>query len=374
MSIQSTTVTPIFAQRTISNPTIDSGFNAGAVFDGQGNDFLNPNDILGNVNNFSQGISPTNSGNLITQLVSTNPIAQNANSAQVLNSTNGTLNSIFSPNFGNAFFVPTGPTAVTPTTSLTNDLSNFNPLIWQNPNSLNVLLGTMDTTNKIFGGNGLFQPNLVPPLYPFISPNQAPFNNYVLPVAQQAQLFPNTFQSGSPLFQPVVGGTGSFTQIGLASLQLQAQIQVLQQDILSLQTQRENVLKGDQTGAEDKARVQGIAQSLQNQITAKTAQLNQARQQLLQLQAQQSQVVTTPINNGFFGQQPFVVSGGTTTIFPFQNQVALMNRVFIPAGQLGGQTGVIPVNTLGQSVLSQNIGGITINRLNPSNGVPAWIS
>ncbi len=376
MSIQSTGFNAFTTQRAIANPTIDSGLNAGGVFDGRGHDFLHPDTILGNVDDFSQGVGPVTSNNaLMDRLIRPNPIAQNANSVGVLSSTTGTINSILSPNFGNNLL---GGTAITTSRALNADLANFNPLIWENPNSLNVLLGTMDSTNKIFGGGGLFQPNLVPPLYPYITPPQAPYNNYVVPVAQQAQLFPNTFLTGSPLFQTVGIGntTGSFTQVGLAAVQLQAQIQILQQDITALKADREKVLQSDQTGEEDAARVKKQAAALQTQIDAKTTQLRQALQTLALLQSQQTQT-SLPVVSSYFPYQtggtgnPFVIANGTT-IFPYQTQVALMNQVFQP---VGNGIGNVPVSTLNpQTVINGSVNGIPVSQLSPSNGVPAWIS
>jgi hypothetical protein len=199
MSIQSTSFNPLAKQRSFANPTIDSGINAGGVFDGRGHDFLDPDDILKTVDGFSQGVTPTSSSNSSFLPLGTNPIAQNANSFNVLSSTNGNLNTIFAPNFGNSL--------LNPSPRPNQDLSNFNPLIWENPNSTNVLLGTMDAINKIFGGNGLFQPNPVPPLFPSNRQPQPPFNDFAAPVAQQAEhkvLGGNGLQPNPapPLFPP----------------------------------------------------------------------------------------------------------------------------------------------------------------------------
>lgn len=362
MSIQSSSFNALSTQRTFANPTIDSGILAGGVFDGRGHDFLHPDDILGNVHDFSQGVSPVDSSNLMVQLVGSNPISQNSNSSSVLSSTNGTLNNIFSANFGSS--------VLTPSASLTSDLANFNPLIWENPNSLNVQLGTMDAANKIFGGNGLFTPNLVPPLYPYLT-TSIPFNNFVTPVAQQAQMFPQTFLTDSPMFQQV-GTTGSVSNASVMALQLQSRIQILQQDITSLQSQREAVLKQDQTGREDKERVQALAAQLQTQITAKQTQLQQYQQALLQLQAQSnsSPVVVSPYStNAVFGQtysQPYIISS-STTIMPYQSQVALMSQ-FTNLNNNGSVS-----TSAGQSIVSGTVNGISVSQLAQPNGVPAWI-
>lgn len=362
MSIQSSSFNALTTQRTFANPTIDSGILAGGVFDGRGHDFLHPNDILGSVDDFSQGISPVDSNNLMVQLVGSNPIAQNSNSSSVLSSTNGSLNNIFSANFGSGI--------LTPSASLVSDLENFNPLAWENPNSLNVQLGIMDATNKIFGGNGLFTPNLVPPLYPYIS-TSIPFNNYVAPVAQQAQMFPQTFLTGSPLFQQV-GTTGTTSNASVLAIQLQTRIQILQQDITALQTQREAVLKLDQTGEEDKASVQRQAAQLQSQITAKQSQLQQYQQALLQLQAQSANTgsLISPYSiSSLYGQsygQPYVISSNTT-IMPYQSQVALMAQ--LSNTSVAGFTGA----TSGQSIVSGTVNGMPVRQLTQPNGVPAWL-
>ncbi|WP_373533364.1 hypothetical protein [Vampirovibrio sp.] len=334
MSIQSTTrFNPLITQPGFANPTIDSGTQAGGVFNGRGNDFLDPRDILSSVNGFSQSITPTS----------------------------GTLNNGFSSSFGGNF--------LTPSASLNQDLANFNPLIWTDPSATNVLIGTMDATNKIFGGNGLFQPNLVPPLFPAITRSQPPFNNFVTPVLQQAQLFPQTFLSGSPLFQPV-SGVSNTSQNGFIRLQLQGQLQLLQQDINALETQRARVLQLDQTGDEDKNRVQEQAVTLQTQINQKKAQLQSTQQAILQLQAQPQQNTVVVASNGFSTNglnngQPFAVSG-TAVVFPFQSQVALMGQLF------NQQQGAVSAPSGG--IVSGQINGVAVNQLTSANGVPAWIA
>jgi hypothetical protein len=223
MSIQSTSFNPLAKQRSFANPTIDSGINAGGVFDGRGHDFLDPDDILKTVDGFSQGVTPTSSSNSSFLPLGTNPIAQNANSFNVLSSTNGNLNTIFAPNFGNSL--------LNPSPRPNQDLSNFNPLIWENPNSTNVLLGTMDAINKIFGGNGLFQPNPVPPLFPSNRQPQPPFNDFAAPVAQQAEhkvLGGNGLQPNPapPLFPPNGQPQSSFNNFA-APVAQQAEHKVL---------------------------------------------------------------------------------------------------------------------------------------------------
>ncbi len=365
MSTLSSSFTPLTNQRAFAGTTVNAGVLSGSVFDGRGNDFLHPRDILGSVNDFSGSISSGGSNSPFL-LLGNNPIPKNANPVSVLNGTTGLIGNILSPGFGSNIF--------TPSASLNKDLTAFNPLIWRNPNSLNVLLGTMDSTNKIFGGNGLFQPNLVPPLYPFVTPVVPPFQNFVTPVASQAQLFPNTFLSGSPLFQPVgqpvAPNTNNVTQIGLAILQLKAQISTLQKDITDLQDLRAKVLKTDQTGKEDKARVQARAAELQAQITEKTTQLTAAQQALPQLEFLLSQArVTQPpasaigIIPGVWAGQPFGLAAGNL-IVPIQAQSDLMNLLAEPEA---------PTADLG-NILSTTVNGLTINQLAEPNGIPAWIA
>jgi hypothetical protein len=209
----------------------------GQVFTFRGNDFLSPNTVLTNVNNFSKG---ANGGGDI--------LGRNPSSNDILSITNRSAQDIFGANFGapvaaqqvnpftgtvvnvnGANFSPNatvfGAVTQTPSAAFLSDLANFNPLIWLNPSASNVTLGTMDSTNKIFGGNGLFPPavNNGPPLFPFISPPQAPFSNFNIPFVgnrvttlSQAQLFPITADTGSPFFNttvtPVVVATNPNTQ------------------------------------------------------------------------------------------------------------------------------------------------------------------
>lgn len=260
MSIQSSSFSPFFTQQSFSSPSITSGESAGAVFDGRGNDFLSPKDILGDVHDFSTSVRPIGSGSSV--------FGKNPDSSFILGKTNSALDDILNGSFGVNLAAPivaqpaiSGITSVpvvgtaivpgalvtnttvvgqafqTPSPALVRDLSNFNPLIWQNPSSTNVLLGTMDAQNKIFGGQGLFNPPIFNqfPLFPFIAPPSAPFNNFQIPIPgqggvinlQQAQLFPTTFVTGSPFFNTFIQPIGIATsqtlvpfqqQVGLAEL------------------------------------------------------------------------------------------------------------------------------------------------------------
>jgi hypothetical protein len=283
MSIQSTSFNPLLAQQAGSSPTI-SALNAGTVFDGQGNDFLSPSNIMGNVDDFSQSIR-----------FGGDALGKNPSAVDVLGNTNSTLSGILTGSFGVNLAAPivsapsggivgvSTPVAITqqstqgtvttnttllgqavqtPSPALIRDLSNYNPLIWQNPSPSNILLGSMDAQNKIFGGSGLFQtgsatqsglsqiglstqPSLFQtgtsnnfnqfPLYPYIGLPNAPYSgiNINIPTQggvtnyQQAALFPTTFVTGSPFyntyFQPYAVATTQTvtpyqTQVGLAEL------------------------------------------------------------------------------------------------------------------------------------------------------------
>jgi hypothetical protein len=253
MSIQSTSFNPLLSQQASFNPTISS-LDAGNVFDGQGNDFLSPKDILSNVDDFSGSIN----------FGGGDAFGKNPSAKAVLTDTNSSLDDILNGSFGVNLAAPIAPspfvagavpvTAVgfapvatnttvlaqavqTPSPALIRDLSNFNPMIWQNPNPSNILLGTMDAQNKIFGGSGIFQPPVFNqyPLYPFIAPPSAPYSGFNISIpgfggvtnAQQAQFFPTTFVTGSPFFntsiQPFAVATTQTlipyqVQVGLAEL------------------------------------------------------------------------------------------------------------------------------------------------------------
>lgn len=237
MSIQQNGFNPLLTQRAVSTNSIDAGIAAGNTFDGRGNDFLSPNNILGNVDDFSKSVSPITSNNNFAVIA--DPFGKNPKSSGVLRGTSSSINDILSPGFGlnlmnaatnvgttgGAISATTGGTIVnttttvngqivqTPSPSLIRDLSSFNPLIWQNPNSTNVLLGTMDAQNKIFGGGGIIIPPGASqfPLYPFIALPSPPFsgNSFGIPsqnginTLQQAQMFPATFGSNSPFYNTV---------------------------------------------------------------------------------------------------------------------------------------------------------------------------
>ncbi len=185
-------------QTAINNPTLSSGTNAGAVFNGRGNDFLDPNRIGSNVDGFSRSIRPVTSNTLTSQLAPGNPFGRNPDSVQVLNGTSGILNSILSPNFGaninfqvpifpGPFIQPVPDLGINPDPTkivlsstffaqniqappVLNDPRNFNPLMWHNPNSSNILLGSLQAQSSVLNGSNLN----FPPFNPF--PTQSAVN------------------------------------------------------------------------------------------------------------------------------------------------------------------------------------------------------
>ncbi|HEY9745197.1 MAG TPA: hypothetical protein V6C99_03150 [Oculatellaceae cyanobacterium] len=183
--------TPIMTtQRAISNPTLSSGTAAGKVFDGLGDDFLDPDKILKDVDNFSKSVKPETSNTWTSQLVPSVIYSRTDDPSRILKNTNSTINSILSPNFGKnlnytvpifpgPFYQPVpdlgsnpDPTRITLSTLFfTQNIqspnpiynpNNYNPLLWQNPNSTNILLGTQQAQNNILNGLGL-----MPPFTPF---------------------------------------------------------------------------------------------------------------------------------------------------------------------------------------------------------------
>jgi hypothetical protein len=163
---------------------IDSGSNPGKIFDGQGNDFLDPNKILKNVDKFSSSVKPATSNTWTSQLVPPVFFERHADPNKILKTTNSRINQIMSPGFGQGlnFNVPLLPggipdLGVNPDATrialstlffssalqappAMNNPANYNPFLWQNPNSLNILLGVQQAHGAIVNGSGS----------PFISP------------------------------------------------------------------------------------------------------------------------------------------------------------------------------------------------------------
>lgn len=214
------------------NP-LDRQSSTGSVetFDGEGSDFLSPNRILNEVDDFTSGINTITSPGQI--VIFADPYDNTADAEEILRDTNRSLDSIFSPSFikkpnnsgypGYSEYQPDkyDNWGNTSTNTYIADLANYNPLIWKNPSPTNIMLGTMDSANVVFGGSGLVPRPLAKspfPLYPFIQKPGIPFQQYssqqpygygksyrLIDTFKEAQLFPKTFAAGQPLpyyYQP----------------------------------------------------------------------------------------------------------------------------------------------------------------------------
>lgn len=176
-------------QSPIRNPDTRD-LNAGAVFDGRGHDFLSPNDILKNVDHFSQSVSANSNDRLANQLFPPDPFGSNPDSTKILLTTTRASSKILSPGFGANLFLNSGVNQPqgnqsTQSGATFDELSRLNPLIWQNPSDLNILFGIMDAQNKIYGGNGIIPPfNSQPPLFPFNPAPPPPFQDFQLSAFQ----------------------------------------------------------------------------------------------------------------------------------------------------------------------------------------------
>jgi hypothetical protein len=181
MSIQSAQLNLLQTQQPINNPSINSGSNAGAVFNGRGHDFLDPNKVLNNVDGFTSSIGPITSNTLTGLIAPGDPTGDNPDSSRILNTTNRSINQILSPNFGTNITFPVelepGPFVLPvpalgenpdPTKIVLNTLffsnniqpiqsavdpRNFNPAVWQNPNATNILIGTLQGQSNVLTGN-----------------------------------------------------------------------------------------------------------------------------------------------------------------------------------------------------------------------------
>jgi len=205
---------------TSTNSAVLNGMNPGQVFTFKGNDFLGPATVQNNVDTFSRTASAQ------PDLFGRNPSSMN-----VLQNTADAVDQIFNANFGisspitgnmpattsgatvGTTTIPNGAVfgniVSTPSPALLSDLLNYNPLMWDNPSATNVTLGTMDSFNKVMGGNGIFTPPVFNngPLYPFIAPIQPSFSDVQISTLggqvnnlPQALFFPDTAQSGSNLW------------------------------------------------------------------------------------------------------------------------------------------------------------------------------
>lgn len=205
---------------TSTNSSILNTMDPGQVFTFKGNDFLGPNTVLNNIDTF-------------TRTASAQPdlFGKNPSSTNIMQNTANAVNQIFNANFGISSPITgnmpgtmsgstTGTTTIpngvvfgnvvsTPSPALLSDLLNYNPLMWDNPSATNVTLGTMDSFNKLMGGNGIFTPAVFNngPLYPFLAPIQPSFSDVRISTLggqvnnlPQALIFPDTAQSGSNLW------------------------------------------------------------------------------------------------------------------------------------------------------------------------------
>lgn len=190
LSLSSNNINLLTTQTAYKNPTIDSGINSGAVFNGMGDDFLDPKKILKDIDRFSASIKPVQSNTLTGQLTPSNPYGKFADSQRVLSRTTNTINQILSPDYGKNlnYNIPVLPgsyiqpvpdlgsnpdaTFITLSTNWfgqniqspnqVNNPLNYNPVQWQNPTSNNILLGTMQAQSDILAGLGLQYPSLNP--------------------------------------------------------------------------------------------------------------------------------------------------------------------------------------------------------------------
>lgn len=193
-----------------------------AVFKGfSSSDFLSPNTIARKTNQFIDRNTGTIGSGNDNAFTFTNPFGDNPDAVDILQLTNGHLDSILDPNFGQAFFSTniarplTGiqpleianmnsgpgfgnsgagqgigrllPGQVARPVVIANNPVNFNPLIWTNPNSTNILFGPLLGQADLLSGGSL----QFPPFSPF-------------PTQQQTRFPFNPFGAGNP-----IGGSGS---------------------------------------------------------------------------------------------------------------------------------------------------------------------
>jgi hypothetical protein len=226
---------------TAGSPNIDNSLAAGSTFDGQGNDFLDPNQVLDNVNDFSIGIGPVTSNTLTSLLVPSDPFTRNDQSENILSGTNSLISSILSPGFGKnlqltvpVISLPSGgsipdfgvnpdPTKITlftdffaqsiqPQTNLP-DTRNFDPTQWRNPNPTNILLGSLQAQSSILGGSFQF-----PPFNPFPTQAVTQFPSNPFPSQTGTQIPVNLFQGQAqlPITSPFAYTTAPQQQVPVA--------------------------------------------------------------------------------------------------------------------------------------------------------------
>lgn len=218
LSVPTTSLNLTVTQKATSGG-IDSGAAAGGVFNGKGNDFLDPNKILNNVNGFSGGVGTITSHTPNSQVAFLNPFGQNAESTAILGGTNSGINKIMNGAFNINFTLPfiNTPGGLVPdlginpdptkivlaTTAFSNgvqapagviDPRNSNPLIWHNPSASEILLGGLTGQAGVLGGGVSF-----PPFNPF--PTQGV-------VGFPSNPFGGSLQTGG--FLPGTGFSGGF--------------------------------------------------------------------------------------------------------------------------------------------------------------------
>jgi hypothetical protein len=340
------------------------------IFDRQGSDFLDPSKILREVDHFSDKLgtvthpqlftlntdtfdtkadaeeiaSDTNreldkvfSGTLISDAVANSALGTGASATTGLDNTG--LDTVFGLGAGNTlgggFFTGLGSntlvaTNVRPSNAFLEDLLHFNPLIWKNPSATNVLFGTMDAQNVVYGGTGFLPRPFVNspiPLFPFITPPGTPFNDLLstgtgtassagssgttgavagtggltlanslanratslmfnpLDTLQEAQLFPRTFLSGQPLFERLPGtppttGTGnSGTSLQIKKL-LQDKVDALQKQLDESTGRLSNVLHAKTSKSYPFKRKKAEALQIKAKVDQITLELAAARKEL----------------------------------------------------------------------------------------------
>ena len=187
LSVPSSNPVPLTSSAAGTRPTsvtIDGGVNTGNVFDGRGSDFLDPDNLGGTITDFSGSIRPVTSNTLSGRLIGGDPLGKNPDSSDIMARTQSLLNRINSPNFGITLGsappviinqagqaipdlgVNPDPTKInlfsgffssqiSPVNS-TNSITNFNPLLWNDPTATNILLGTNNSISTVLNGGNIF--------------------------------------------------------------------------------------------------------------------------------------------------------------------------------------------------------------------------
>lgn len=159
----------------LSSANIDTGPEAGNVLADANSDFTDPNDILDDVDGFSDSVTPPTARSSAGASAA-NPLGVNPNATDILSLSNAGINNIF-----NSAGLPNS-----------RDLPiNFNPQFWRNPSPNQILLGTALTANSIIFGSGGFPS------------------------------FPPTFGGGFPIQPPIFGGIQPFPVQPPIQMQLQ---------------------------------------------------------------------------------------------------------------------------------------------------------